>query len=316
MRVLRAMTGIMDPRPPSTRARPQWIGSAQSMAGCGRTPSGLRWNPDILLNRVVDTAANVSTCSGRHMEGQFVSLFVAPPCSRRGGWAPTATDGENGKRMCEVAFRDAEADGPDGKQMERPSWCWIRPWPAVGVFLMAFLCVCVIGIAVVHLKLRTQPQANKETPRSHWHRGERERALPRSRRRGGEEGVVSSGAATRAGASASGAESPGAASGATADGAAPSTSMVDGSGGAEGRREVGRGRREGRRSRRREGWASGGDNRREGRCSRQSARQSAGSARQSEGDRRSASRRPEEDQKKPEEEAARRVRDVARVGGR
>ena len=40
----------------------------------------LRWTPDVLLHRVVDTAANVATSSGRHMEGQFVSLFVIPPC--------------------------------------------------------------------------------------------------------------------------------------------------------------------------------------------------------------------------------------------
>ena len=41
----------------------------------------LRWTPDVLLHRVVDTAANVATSSGRHVEGQFVSLFVVPPCS-------------------------------------------------------------------------------------------------------------------------------------------------------------------------------------------------------------------------------------------
>ena len=42
----------------------------------------LRWTPDVLLHhRVVDTAANVATSSGRHIEGQFVSLFVVPPCS-------------------------------------------------------------------------------------------------------------------------------------------------------------------------------------------------------------------------------------------
>jgi hypothetical protein len=41
----------------------------------------LRWTPDVLLHRVVDTAANVATSSGRHLEGQFVSLFVVPPCS-------------------------------------------------------------------------------------------------------------------------------------------------------------------------------------------------------------------------------------------
>ena len=39
------------------------------------------WTPDVLLHRVVDTAANVATSSSRHMEGQFVSLFVVPPCS-------------------------------------------------------------------------------------------------------------------------------------------------------------------------------------------------------------------------------------------
>ena len=38
----------------------------------------LRWTPGVLLHRVVDTAANVATSSGRHSEGQFVSLFSAP----------------------------------------------------------------------------------------------------------------------------------------------------------------------------------------------------------------------------------------------
>ena len=40
----------------------------------------LRWTPDVLLHHAVGTAANVATSSGRHLEGQFVSLFVVPPC--------------------------------------------------------------------------------------------------------------------------------------------------------------------------------------------------------------------------------------------
>ena len=41
----------------------------------------LRWTPGVLLHRVVDTAANIATSSGRHSEGRFVSLFSVPPCS-------------------------------------------------------------------------------------------------------------------------------------------------------------------------------------------------------------------------------------------
>ena len=41
----------------------------------------LRWTSDVLLHRVVDTAANVATASGRHSEGKFVSIFDIPPCS-------------------------------------------------------------------------------------------------------------------------------------------------------------------------------------------------------------------------------------------
>ena len=58
---------------------------------------------------------------------------------------PTVTDGEDGKTICEEAFRDAETDGPDGKQMERPSWCWVRPWPAAGVFYSSSFFWEVIG---------------------------------------------------------------------------------------------------------------------------------------------------------------------------
>ena len=41
----------------------------------------LWWTPGALLHRVMDTAANVATSSGRHSEGRFVSLFSVPPCS-------------------------------------------------------------------------------------------------------------------------------------------------------------------------------------------------------------------------------------------
>ena len=44
----------------------------------------LRWTPDVLLHRIVDTAANVAmhvaTASGRHSEGTFISLFNISPC--------------------------------------------------------------------------------------------------------------------------------------------------------------------------------------------------------------------------------------------
>ena len=54
--------------------------------------------------------------------------------------------------MCEEAFRDAEADEPDGKQMERPSWCWVRPWPAAGVFSSSFFLDqnCDRALKIVH----------------------------------------------------------------------------------------------------------------------------------------------------------------------
>ena len=41
----------------------------------------LRWTPGVLLHRVVDTAANIAISSGRHSEGQFLSLFSVLPCS-------------------------------------------------------------------------------------------------------------------------------------------------------------------------------------------------------------------------------------------
>ena len=104
--------------------------------------------------------------------------------SRRGGRSegsithtgdPTATGGEDGTTMCEEAFRDAEADGSDGTQMERPSWCWIRPWPAAGVFFLCFLDQnCGRVLKIVHTT--TSKQANKEAPRLCSHRGGRERA--------------------------------------------------------------------------------------------------------------------------------------------
>ena len=41
----------------------------------------LRWTSDVLLHRVADTAANLAKASGRHSEGEFISLFNIPHCS-------------------------------------------------------------------------------------------------------------------------------------------------------------------------------------------------------------------------------------------
>ena len=49
------------------------------VAAPGRAPcDGLQ--PDILLHRIADTAANIATASGRHSEGTFIPLSSIPPC--------------------------------------------------------------------------------------------------------------------------------------------------------------------------------------------------------------------------------------------